>query len=97
MERKIARLKELLNMDLMKEVDPMEWVDHYEYDDEKIAMWNSEIMEILKSINHNYTTTFYNVQKQVSIDFSLGDFKKSENLKASKKCLEEIIKELENK
>ena len=97
MERKIIRLKELLTMNLMKEIDPIEWVDHYEFNNNKIIEWNSEIMEILESINHNYATTFYNVQKQVSIDFHLGDFQKSENLKTSRKCLEKIIKELEDK
>lgn len=97
MERKIIRLKELLTMNLMKEIDPIEWVDYYEFDNNKIAKWNSEIMEILESIDHNYATTFYNVQKQVSIDFDLGYLKKDENLSKSKKCLEKIIRKLEDK
>ncbi len=97
MERKIIRLKELLTMNLMKEIDPIEWVDHYEFDNNKIAKWNSEIMEILESIDHNYATTFYNVQKQVSIDFDLGYLKKDENLNKSKKYLEKIIRKLEDK
>lgn len=95
MQEKIKKLKELLNQNLLKEIDDYEWVDCFPFDDAKIVIWNQEIMNILSSIDKNYATKFYNVQKNISIDFNLGDFKKDENLKASKKCLEEIISDLE--
>lgn len=94
MQEKINRLKELLKQNLLKEIDSNEWVDFYPFDDAKIVIWNQEIMDILSSINEQYAKKFYNVQKNVSIDFNLRDFKKDENLKASKKCLEEIIIEI---
>ena len=95
MEGSIKRLKELLNWNLLKDIDPEEWLDCYPYDDAKIVIWNQEIMNILSSIDKKYATEFYNVQKNVSINFNLGDFKKDENLKASKKFLQEIINDLE--
>ena len=95
MQEKIQKLKELLNKSLLKEIDSNEWVDYYPFDDNKIISWNQEIMSILSSIDKQLAKKFYNIQKNVSIDFNLGDFKKDENLKASKKCLEEIINDLE--
>lgn len=95
MQEKIKRLKELSNWNLLKEIDPEEWVDCFPFDDAKIVVWNQEIMAILNSIGRKFSDKFYEVQKNVSIDHHLGDYKKDENIKASRECLEQIIQELE--